>query len=473
MEPKHIEYIEKYYYKVFGLLVAYSIPSAIVVLLESIIKDKLEIWIKLLIYIPLFIIVTLIWLYFRYKLPTNIGKIGLIIAIETENKKQSLRVKKDFANQIEELIDKHGLSNMFNVIVTNEYQSLRINNAIKPFLKRRKELRDANQYTIDMNFKEKKVWGKIDKKLNGNFIIYGQIYERLEIKNEYILKLNAMVKHQETSKEFSNMLQKDFLSIFPKEIKFYEELEVKGFELASNLIYISVRFIVGVAAFLSKSPYQAYKIHYGLEQEFSRLGLTFKYYKSILGNLKKWISSELSIMSKYEYYERKDNEKAEEYLKKSLEEDSSNYSSWVLSSLYYFCIHRNIEKTLKSLDSAEKFSNNDFVWLYNKAFVLMYIEEFKESLRLYKKLLEINFQNEDLVVDQCIEFNKSLYDDELDKKQCLFIIGYLYLKKSLNFPMALDYLEKFINDTKGINKYDLLIKEACLHLNEVNDKMNL
>jgi len=360
MEPKYIQYIEKYYYKVFTLLTAYFVLISIIGILESIIRDKLEIWVKLSIYFPLFIIVTLIWLYFRYKLPINKGKIGLIIAIETENKKQSLRIKKDFANQIEELIDKHGLSNLFNVIVANEYQSLRINSAIKPFLKKRKEFIEAKQYTLDKNYEEKKIWDKINKKLNGHFIIYGQIYERLEIKNEYILKLHAMVKHQAVSKEFSNMLQKDFISIFPKEIKIYEELEVKGFEFASNYIYISVRFIVGVAAFLSRSPYQAYKIHFGLEQEFIRLGLTFWHYKSLLDNLKKWISSELSIMSKYEYFERKDNEKALEYINKSLKENPSNYPSLVLGSVLYFSIYKDIKKTIELLNSAEKFSDNDF-----------------------------------------------------------------------------------------------------------------
>lgn len=238
MEPKYIQYIEKYYYKVSTLLIVYFVLINIIGILELIIRDKLQIWIKLSIYFTLFIIVTLIWLYFRYKLPINKGKIGLIIAIETENKKQSLRIKKDFANQIEELIDKHGLSNLFNVIVANEYQSLRINSAIKPFLKKRKEFIEAKQYTLDKNYKEKKIWDKINKKLNGHFIIYGQIYERLEIKKEYILKLRAMVKHQAVSKEFSNMLQKDFISIFPNEIKIYEELEVKGFEFASNYIYI-------------------------------------------------------------------------------------------------------------------------------------------------------------------------------------------------------------------------------------------
>jgi len=103
----------------------------------------------------------------------------------------------------------------------------------------------------------------------------------------------------------------------------------------------------------------------------------------------------------------------------------------------------------------------------------MYIEEFKESLRLYNKLLEASFQYEELIVDQCIEFNKSLYDNEPDKKQCLFIIGYLYLKKSVNYPMALEYFEKFINDAKKIKKYDLLIYEASLLLNDINDKMKL
>ncbi len=472
MENKLFEILVKYYYRTVGLIAGYLILILIVILpINGAFKSEITLWIRLLIFCFLFILVTSIWLYLKFKLPKNNKKFGIVISIETENEKQRIRIKKDFANKIEDLIAKHNLTNLFNILIADENQTIRINKALKSFINKRNELKKENKDPDKIDFREKKIWESFDKKIKGHFVIFGEIKERLDQKNKYIIRLNPLVKHLSASEEHTNELRKDLQSNFPREIEFYEDLEVSGFKTTAERIYLSVCLVVGIAAFLSKSPYDAYKIHKDLEQQFTKLG--YLQNDSEVNSLRNWISSELLVISRNEYSNRKDIEKTKWYLEESLKKNPNNYASLVFGSVISFTLDRNIKQTLEYLEKAKKFSKNDFTWMYNEAFVLMYIENFEKAYNLYEKLGSISFQFEELVAEECIVFNKSLLEDEPDKKEILFIIGYLYYIKFNNYPLALEYLEKFKIESEEEPKYKYLFDITSQLLNQVKKKMGI
>ena len=57
--------------------------------------------------------------------------------------------------------------------------------------------------------------------------------------------------------------------------------------------------------------------------------------------------------------------------------------------------------------------------------------------------------------------------------QCYFIIGLLYLKKECNYPLALEYLEKFVKEVKGVPKYEFLLEKANSYLEDIKQKIRL
>jgi len=149
------------------------------------------------------------------------------------------------------------------------------------------------------------------------------------------------------------------------------------------------------------------------------------------------------------------------------------YSILILNSIKAFSIDRNPLEALHYLKKAKGVSKGDYTWLYNKAFIYMYLEKFDLGLKNYKKLRNISFANEESTVNQCIAFNENLLQEEPNKKQSLFILGYLYYTKKNNFPIALEKFEQFIQETKNIKKYDYLRTRAKTYIGEIKKEMQL
>jgi len=49
----------------------------------------------------------------------------------------------------------------------------------------------------------------------------------------------------------------------------------------------------------------------------------------------------------------------------------------------------------------------------------------------------------------------------------------LYLKKECNYPLVLEYLEKFVKEVKGVAKYEFLLEKANSYLEDIKQKMRL
>ncbi|MHA1372417.1 MAG: hypothetical protein ACTSRA_22175, partial [Promethearchaeota archaeon] len=150
-----------------------------------------------------------------------------------------------------------------------------------------------------------------------------------------------------------------------------------------------------------------------------------------------------------------------------------DYLILILNSIKAFQIDRNPLKSLQYLKKAKRVSKGEYTWLYNKAFIYMYLEKFELGFKDYKRLREVSFQGEESIVDQCINFNMELLKNEPDKKQSFFILGYLYYVKKKNLPIALENFEKFIKEISSDTKYEYLRKRAVTYLGQIKRKMGL
>ena len=81
----------------------------------------------------------------------------------------------------------------------------------------------------------------------------------------------------------------------------------------------------------------------------------------------------------------KDIPNAEKYLSKLFERDENNYNGYLMKSAMEFVNENNPKSALKYVNLAEKYSENDGTWRYNKAFLLMNLEKFEEALPIYRK----------------------------------------------------------------------------------------
>ena len=465
--------LQQYYYQTLGLLIGYVVAFIVILSL----KDMVSRTALVLIYVVTGIIWSVVWFFSRNYFPKiSKGKLGLIVAIDAESTKQKSRIKVDFFENLKEMLTESGIAYLFDFVVLSDYKSMKAGEILRTYSEKSAEISSLQKENkvLESPPKEYLRWEKFNKKIRGNLYIWGNIKERKDLEITYILKMDALVVHRPVTLETSEKIRKEFLSIFPRRISFFEKFETKGFEFTANAVYLASRYITGLAAFISGDPITALKLHNGLRKEISGFVQPLPPNLVYISNqLAKIVVSENLWIAKHAYFVRRDIRTANKIIQECLQE-SENYEALILSSIITFKEERDPARSLSLLRRAKKVSRGDFTWLYNKAFILMYLGKFTKGLNDYKKLVRLWFADEQNIVDQCIDFNRELLRLEPDKIQSFFILGYLYYKKKRNFPMALESFETFQEKARADEKtYEPLIAPTSSYLSEIRKQMRL
>lgn len=175
-------------------------------------------------------------------------KIGLVIALDTENDKEKMRLENDLFAELSHNLSVSGVGNDFHLI---KYPP--------KFSKKIKNTESANHFL------------RISK---AHFMVYGSITQRnIEGKNSYVCRLHGLVRHIPipNTSEVKERLQEDFSVSLPSKLFFAEDQELLGFEMTRSLISYSARFIVGFAAMLSKDYLLGYRLFKDLHQELEKM----------------------------------------------------------------------------------------------------------------------------------------------------------------------------------------------------------
>lgn len=392
------------------------------------------------------------WEHFRNKLPENKqNKFGIIIAIESNTPEQKERIEKDFTQEISKLVSKNKLENLLSVVVGTESQIFLLKKLLNDF----------------KNHKSKKYLKRllrINKRVKGGLFIWGDIKERSNEESSYIFTIECMLMHPEVNEAFKKQISLDMSCAFPDEYSFFKKYEVQGFKYYSNTLYLGIRYIVGVAALLTNNINVAYILHKELDKEYRNILHKAPNAEYLIKRLPKLISFELFLMAKKEH-EKGNAATTETLLNKALNIDNSSYHALILQSIILF----NKKKPLSALSvlgKAEKNAINDYTWMYNKAFLLMYTDKYEQGIQLYKKLESTSFDNEKNIIEQCLSFNKSLFEHQPDKKQILFILGWFYYKKVYNELNAVEYFKRFLREATD-RKYNYLVMHCENYLKSI------
>lgn len=468
---KLIGLLQKYYFQVHGLAIGYVCVAWIATTTNAWIKAAIPtLPLRLFCHSLLVIAWTLVWWKSRTYFPrTKKGKIGLVIAINAENEKQKTRVKSDFAERLTSALEQNNLSSLFQTTVLSDYRASRATQILRGYARVRSIA--TSDSPPPENARILANWQGFQKRVRGHFYVWGTIKERMNIENTYLMNLDGLVTHHPLDLEVRGKIQREFLSIFPRQISFYERFEMNGFQVTADYMYLAVRYVTGIAAFFSGDPVTALKLHGHLKEEIERFAEPLPpNLRHVLDELQQTLRVETALLAKHRYFIENDVTSARVLLGQIIGEQ---YDALILSAYIAFKDDSNPLESLKLLHRAKRVSRNDFTWLYNKAFLLMYLEKFKLGLKDYKKLANLEFDGENDIVDQCIDFNQGLVGAEPEKIQSLFIIAFLLFRKKLNFPMALEYFEKFRSQASGRSQYSYLLDVSSTYIHEINSQMRL
>jgi len=453
MEDRIINFLAHKRHTIKGLFAGFLLVLLVLVLLTPLIDRLLGKNWYYAYTLPL-IIWLIIWLFNKYRLPRNKkDKIGVCLLVYAENKIDEFKFKKDFIVFLKDSLSRYDLLRTVRLIVVKNHFSERIQE-------------------IDEDRERVKIIKKWSKKTKTHFLIWGKIKRRQEKEHKFFLELDSMIRHIPIeSLRVRQEFKKEMLSIFPKEIDFYEKFELKGFQTSAELISIAIQYIVGTAALISRDPFLALRLHNKFLSalgKFKKLPPNFKFIKE---RVIKMLSVESSLVGSYYYEVKKDIGKMFSFANDALNFDRENYQAYLLISIYHFLKNRDVEESLKTIELAGKYSNGDSAWKYSKAFLYCYIGDIDNAIRFYSRAFRGKLLESEKFLKKIISFIENIIEEEPSKIQLYFALGKIYYQKMNNLPMALKNYKKFLKARPPGHKFSKAIELAGTYISDIEEKM--
>lgn len=392
------------------------------------------------IYLVAMIAWVLFWLWNRFFIPRcNPNTVGLILCIYADTSQVEQALKKDFLLSIKRQLANEGLSTTFETIVIKNHLSQKFN--------------DSNSIK------------KLHKRTRGCIYIFGEVKKRKDGVDKYFLSLDGMVLHRPVPQNVSNELSRDFLATLPKGINFNDEFSFRGFQISSDIVLKSVKYIVGIAAYLSGDPFLAIKLHELLKNEILSLSIKTPFDQTIASKINTLLSNEHAVLAVY-YFGKNDQKNARSHLEIAFILVPTCYRALILDAIIAFSWENDPRRALAVTKKCHGHPMPE--WRYNEAFLHFWLGNYTTAWKACEKIKTL--AGDQLVSSEVIDFNEQLLKT-VDKSILYFWLGFNYYFKQNNLPYALQSFEIF--EQKADPSMDKLKQKSSAWLLEIKKKMAL
>lgn len=407
------------------------------------IADKIT-WQECSVVLTLMALVILGWILSTRLPETPADKIGILIAIDCEDKKERQRLKEDFVKSLRDEMTR-GNHQQYVIHELSEYRSRKI---------------ESHENAMPLL-----------RQTASHLIIYGRCRIRThESRPTYVLELNTSVRHAPIALEISRQFSKDIDLAFPRKALIPETEELRGFEFTRDLVGIASRFILGIASLLSGNPVSAFDLHHGAWRELRQKeeeGFGWPGPKQLTARIASLLVTDSLEAANLRFTKKPPNylEDMQRFLDVAQEIDPSHYGGHLLRGIYYFLSSRDIEKAKKEIRQAK--NNRDSAWLWSSAFLDAYDGKLEEAHKTYQRAFrslvtdDTALQVETFIVDVL-----NLEPDKIQLWYCLGMINYFYkedmesarrdfskfceqAEPSGKFPKSVEFAKKYLEEIKG------------------------
>lgn len=367
------------------------------------------------------------WAFYVWHYPKRSrDRLGVAIAIQVEDSEDSTFFTKDFLAPFKNKI--HDLNLPFDVLVLRNHQS-------------------ENVVTVDDA-------RKVLKKTKAHFCIWGSIKKRKNAPEgeKYLFSLNGIVIHQPIREVQKVLLRTEFNALLPNMLVFEEKLQFESFDFRANQAVVALDYITGRAALLSGDFNTAIRLHESLYTAIQN-GQRHPISKETIKNL---LSLEYDLKASYEFFNPSAGGAYAESVKKSLQYNQNNYGALLKRAVVEFDNGVGDARVALNTIKQAKDHASGYHWLYSKAFLHFWLEEYDEALKCCDKLKEKSYGGEEITVAEVQRFNENLLKS-FDKPQLYYWLGFVNFVKSKNPSLADKYFQEFIEKANDSMK-DLKIR---------------
>lgn len=299
-----------------------------------------------------------------------------------------------------------------------------------------------------------------------HFMIYGSLVQRnVSNSKNYILKLHGIVRHKPIDLDSSSKFTKEFTEVLPKKIIFPEAEEVLGFELTPQYISYVIRYVIGIAAYVSNDFDLSYNLFNELNNELQKIhnvrGIP------VIAEIEKRLPlrftevlTALSIRNYAFFIKTRDKKyinNNKPFLDKLIIIDPNNYFAHLSRSIYYF-VNNKIDDAIKEFNGVD---NQDVIWRYNLGFLLAYKNDISGALEQYRKAFYKEVASN--IINDTEVFISEVIKDKPELIQLYFFRGLINYKAKFDYRLAKEDFEYFLNKEES-KKYTILVSLANKYL---------
>ncbi len=401
-----------------GIVLLNIAMLSILSVLNPLLKDVgLSVTARVYLYVGIWLLTIGIWLYNYLHLPRNKkGSIGIVVSLYCENKSQEVKLRNDFLRELKaKLANLEGVNCHFLCLPNHKAHILL-------------QAQNPTNACIEWN-----------KKIHGHYFLFGAVKQR-GLDNKYHVDLAGFVTHAPVPANISSLISQDFNRILPNNVSFEETFELGGFTLTADLVSHSVKFIVGIAAMVSRDVFLAHKLHTALLVEIKGLpaGLSVRW-KS---RLEKFIADEENFIAIY-YHVSGNIVESTKAVASLLSRYPHHYGGWLLKAIHDFN-EGSIRNAIYSVKQAQQYAQRTHEWRYSLAFLLFWQGQHEEALKICCSIQKNNFPGEIITVKEVLSFVTDQIKRHPDRKDLYYWLGFVQYKRLGDLPNSLISFENFL-----------------------------
>lgn len=415
----YIDLISSYSHTFIGLALMLVLSVILLLLVQGLIPEKINIS---LVTILLFFLVLIYWSCVRRLPRINKNKIGVVIAICTNDEITKTHLKNDFEGKIRTNFQNEHILENFDLVFLNNYYSEKIVKGNKP--------RTPLERII-----------KFNKKIRAHYFVFGEIKKVEEL---FVFRLNGVVLHSPVADNLRQDLSNDIAATLG-EIEVLNKNQLRGFEASADMVHFSVKYIVGFAALLSGGFTLAEKLLSSLSEEFGNADFLSRNYAEL--KRKSWnLSLEAKKKRLVENHLNKtpvEKELAEiEYL---LQRSPNDYQMLLLKAKHDFEAG-NVKLAIRNIIKARNCAVLGCTWRYSLVFLLFWEGLEEKAIKKLKEIKAQDYEGDRVNAVESIDFCKNEILKSPIRTELNFIVGYYLYYKINDLAGALAALENFTSN---------------------------
>lgn len=439
-----IEFLEKKWVTPSGLIFACLFMS----LLEATILKLYDIKFEFLLYawVGTVSLISLVWFYSRRYPRAPKNRVGFAVSIFSADDKDAKKLREDFILPLRRLVKSGTSGSLLSFIEVPSFLA--------------EKVVDIDQAQI------------LRIKTRAKFVVYGDVRRRTINGTEiHVLNLNGIVSHSPISEKVKSSFSEEFSEIFPKQVHITAENDFLEFEITSELIDFTAKYIIGIATAMYGDLDYAEKLYLDASERLSLSRSKFPAYNKLKDRLPLRISEIYEARARIasdRWQETRDPAYVEEMeenvnkIKETCKVRSGFPSVLNFQAIIYFLKYSDPDKAIETLKAVNNKDNS--VWHFNVAFLYGYKGDLKNSTRFYRKSTRFEIDPKTLVIIE--DFICWVLENDSDRYQLHYCLGFINWTLKGDTQMAITDFEKFLGSGSDI-EYSKERKLAARWLSEL------